>query len=525
MRNILFILVLSHFSTVLCAQMPDRPANINWSEEYKIPTGSALDKIIAPDDEGFIAARIKMARILSSPAVLLERYNSKPALVKASKIDLKYKKKRTTYEDIFMINKKLYLFTSFHNRGKRKNYLFAQLIDKEKLTPLGKFSMIAEVDTRLTDIGKFRFTLSRDSSMLLVSAENPNRRATEESFTLHVFNSDMQLQWSKPVKLPFEDDRYRISEYRLDNNGNVYMLGIASERPSFFRFMQSTADYEYQILAYRGNGIDTLTYRVNLPGKFITDLTMRIDPKGHLLCTGFYSEKGTFSIKGTYFFRIDPQTRKIYHQKDQAFDYDFVTSNYSRLGKSIADWAIRNNDTRRQPELYRYKLDELIPRSDGGALLIAEQFFIVENTYTDFNGRISTDYEYNYNDVIVVNINPEGNIEWASRIPKTQVTRNDGGYYSSYSHCIAGDRIFIAFNDSPSNFTKTRRTPRSYNTYSAVVTVAEVTQDGAVTLHNLFSNRDNDTLIRPKVGLQTARKELMLYGERRRQFKWAAVRF
>ena len=525
MRNFLVVFILCGFVIVAQTQTPERPANVYWSDEYNIPTGSHLDKIVTPDGDGFIAARIKSSRFFNAPAVMIERYDSKPNLVKSSKIDLKFKKKRTVYEDVLMVDKKLYLFTSFNNRGKGKNYLFAQQIDKQKLTVTGKLMMIAEVDARIADIGSFGFTLSRDSTKLLVCAEQPNRRSTNEGFTISVFDGDMKLQWSKPVRLPYEDDRYRIAEYRLDNDGNVYMLGIASERPSLFRFMRSDPNYEYQILAYRGNGIDTATYRINSGDKFITNLTARIDGKGHLVCTGFYSDKGTFSIKGTYFCRLDPVGRNIYNEHSEAFDYDFVTANYSRLGKSIADWAIKNNDARREPELYRYKLDQLILRSDGGALLVAEQFYIVTNTYTDFNGRTITDYTYYYNDVIVVNISPDGNIEWASRVPKRQVTRNDGGYYSSYTHCVAGDRIYVAFNDSPSNFTKTRRTPRSYSAFSAIVTVAEIAQDGSVLMHNLFSNRDNDTLIRPKAGLQTGRKELMLYGERRRQFRWAAVRF
>ena len=110
--------------------------------------------------------------------------------------------------------------------------------------------------------------------------------------------------------------------------------------------------------------------------------------------------------------------------------------------KEKAKIAEERNDNRRSAELYNYSLDELILRSDGGAVLVAEQFYVQEERYNDnpfgyggfgygyypynpysysrYRNNYQTDYYYNYNDIIVVNIRPTGEIEWASRIPKKQ---------------------------------------------------------------------------------------------------------
>ena len=101
-------------------------------------------------------------------------------------------------------------------------------------------------------------------------------------------------------------------------------------------------------------------------------------------------------------------------------------------------------------------MDQLILRNDGGALLIAEQYFVQEEYdrnqfydpyYSNYYNRNynDIDYVYNYNDIIVVNIRPDGEIEWTARIPKRQVTTNDGGYYSSYAMSIVRSKIYFVF--------------------------------------------------------------------------------
>jgi hypothetical protein len=93
-------------------------------------------------------------------------------------------------------------------------------------------------------------------------------------------------------------------------------------------------------------------------------------------------------------------------------------------------------------------------RSDGGAILVAEQYYVqtvMPNNgysmspygynsmyynryyynspfYSGYNNR-RPDYYYNYNDIIVVNIRPTGEIEWSARIPKLQESKNDQGLF------------------------------------------------------------------------------------------------
>jgi hypothetical protein len=180
--------------------------------------------------------------------------------------------------------------------------------------------------------------------------------------------------------------------------------------------------------------------------------------------------------------------------------------------------------------LLNYALDDLILRSDGGALLIAEQYFVRQYAVRDFwdprfGSTIRYDYYYNYNDIIIVNIKPTGEIEWATRIPKIQETINDGGYYSSYSKAIVRDKIYFIYNDNNRNFSKDSERIYNFNGRNSVIAVTEVSIDGSTRKFPLFSNRDAGVITRPKICKQVGLRKMVIFGERGRTYRFGDLSF
>lgn len=521
-----YILLLAFFMPLLgSAQPAGAPGLLSWGEELKKPAGTAITKIIEANADGFHALRQKEGG-LGHDEAYVEYYDSNMKLRRSEKLDMKYKGKRRDFEDVMKIGGELYLFTSFNNAAQKKNYLFYQKLNR-RLQPSRELVKIGEIDARNKEQGgAFKLVLSRDSSKVLLYNQLPSIKREPERFALQVFDQQLQQLWQRDITLPYSSQLFGVEDYRVDNRGNVYLMGVLYADGVRER-RRGSPNYQYVILAYTGDGADAQEYRLTVGNKFLTDLTFRIADDGKLVFAGFYSEKGAYSIKGTCFFRIDPFTKEVQDLNLKEFDFEFRTEFMTDGEVRRAERAEQSGDTRRQPELYQFSLDELVLRSDGGALLVAEQFFVFERVFRNWDGTMRFDYFYNYNDIIVVNIRPDGSIEWATRIPKRQETYNDGGYYSSYAMAIVRDRLYFVFNDNSRNFEGSVGNSRlhNFNGQNSVIALAELHRDGQMRIHSLFRNRDANTITRPRICKQVGSRLMMVYGERGRNYRFGGLQF
>ncbi len=523
------------------------PASLEWGNQYSEPNNTTATKIIGLRPDGFYMLRQKVLNNPESrPRAWVEFYDRDMNLKKAVEQDLKYKGKQRDFEDVVFIGGQLYLLTSFNNSGQKKNYLFKQRISMKSLITAKKLEMICETDARNKEAeGSFGSHISKDSTKLLIYNDLPYKKNEQEQFGFRVFNQQFELIWEKDVVLPYTDNRFTVEEYQVDELGNVHLMGVLYE-DNAKRRRRGSPTYQYIIISYLDNGERVEEFRVGLDNKFITDLTFRPTKSGKLICAGFYSERGTYSVKGAYYFKVDPTTRAVSHKNYQPFEFEFLTEFMSDRSKEKAKDAEKRRDVRKTAELYNFSLDELILRSDGGAVLVAEQFYIEEQYNRNdrygigyypysygslYNNRYGNnnqaDYYYNYNDIIVVNIRPTGEVEWASRISKKQETRNDGGYYSSYAMSIVRDKIYFLYNENSRNFAGGGKNNRIYNFNgsNSVIAVAQVNKNGEVKTYPLASNKDAGVITRPKICKQIGKKKMAVFGEKGKGYKFANLIF
>ncbi len=535
--------ILSLSVSCIFGQTDTAPATLNWGDEYNEPSGTTATKIIGTTAEGFYVLRQKILNNPNAkPRAWVEFFTRDMKLKRSEEMELKYKGKQRDFEEVVLLNGRLYLLTSFNNTAKKRNFLFKQELSDKTLIPSKNLEMICETEAKNKEVeGTFDFKISKDSSKLLVYNSLPNENKNPERFGFRVFNENFDLIWEKNIVLPYPDNQFTVEDYQVDGNGNVYLLGVLYKDEAKWR-RRGNPTYNYVVLSYTSDGNEAKEFRIDLPDKFVTDLTFRVAGDGTLICCGFYSERGTYSIKGAYYFRLDPVSGNMTNRNYQPFDFEFLTEFMSEKNKQKAKEAEENNDVRRGAELYNYSLDELILRSDGGAVLVAEQFYIEQETYRDYpfgyypysyyspysyRSNYQTDYYYHYNDIIVVNIRPSGEIEWAARIPKQQETKNDGGYYSSYAMSIVRDKLYFIFNDNARNYSSNRKENRfyNYNGSESIMVLAQINTSGEVATFPLASNKDAGVITRPKMCKQIGKREMAIFGERGRGFRFANLSF
>lgn len=532
---------LSFFLLFFCnnifAQIDSFPYKITWGNETRRPDDSYLYKLVSNGTDGFIGVRLKMANFFSDGTghIYLESYNSQNNLLKSNKIDMDYSGKTRTFQNIFRWKNELYFLTSYRNKKTEINYLFTQTID-DKLMPTKKLTKIADIEEAgELDDGEFDFRFSKDSSKLLVFSRQPQSRKEPEEFHLQVYSPGFQEVVSHDISLGYASENFSMEDCQVDKMGNVYILGVVYNDASRLKNREKV-NYQYVVQFYP---VDTtiLPTELKLINKenFTSDLTIRLADDGNLIGAGYFSKKGVDGIQGITYLKVNTQTKTIENQTFTPFDIEFLTELMTPKQKKKALNNVSKNDL---PELYNYNLDHLVLRSDGGALLIGEQYSVEKvyrnNSYgyglnygfSRYNQMDRIDYYYHYDDIIVVNVSPNGAIQWSTHIPKLQTTMNDNGIYSSYSMMVNKDKIYLLFNDNIKNFSNEKSTLYEFNAgkYS-VGALAEISKDGESKIYLLKSNDQNNLLIQPKLCRQMQKKGLTLFGEEGKTYHFGKLEF
>lgn len=521
---ILIINLITFLSLHSFGQTNSNKTDILWGPEIKASKRSTLTDIIGYDETGIYAIKTKNTGIYGWNSTLyLEHYNEKMSQSRSVELDLKFeleeKKRESLFEFIIHVDNEIYLFSSLKNQ--KKNLLFIQGINKKTLQADKNIKQIAEIDyseNTIFNSGNFNYKISNDSTKILIYYNLPYNRRESQKFGFHVFDKDMNQLWEKIVISPYKEALFEVEDYKVDNKGNVHLLGLIFEYERREK-RKGKPNYKYQILSYYNNGNELKEYPVVVEGKFLTDMQIAINDNQDIICGGFYSSEGTFSIEGSYFLKINGQTKEINSKEFQKFGIDFITQNMTKKEEKKRK---RKYAKGKNTELYQYNLDNIILKDDGGAILIGEQYFVKIVSSDRY-----TKYIYNFNDIIVVNMSASGKIEWTKKIAKKQKTINDGGFFSSYALSVVKDKLHFVFNDNSKNlFYNGEGKLHNFNVRKkSLVVLVTIDTNGEQTREKLFTSKDINTLTRPLVCEQISKNEMVLFGQKKKTHQFAKILF
>lgn len=136
---------------------------------------------------------------------------------------------------------------------------------------------------------------------------------------------------------------------------------------------------------------------------------------------GFYADGRYNSPKGVFFSTFDPV------QKTSTASHFSPISMQGTGGKS---------------DLRDFRMRLLSIKTDGGAEILTEKYFQQVRTISSINPTMSMGFmtvpdqartinEFFYDEVVVFNLKPDGNLGWSQTLLKEQQSSDDGGIYSS----------------------------------------------------------------------------------------------
>ncbi|MBI3510490.1 MAG: hypothetical protein HY064_07480 [Bacteroidetes bacterium] len=513
MKRVSTLFLLFLFSIVSVSAQVD----VTWGIPQKQLRKTRLNNLLGHDDAYVYAVRADLS-LFATHEPIVERYKLTDMGLDYSKtIQFSMQGRTMDVESLFLINKKILAFGSLYDKEKNVNVLYAEVLDNT-CTVEKAWMQIASVNAdKKNNSGSFFAAMSDDSLHILIVINPPYDKAANENYTLQLLDSDLKTEWKKEIAPPYLDQYFALDNFIVSKKGDVYMLATISKDKSVMspHERRTLPTYYNSVLLYDRAADALQEFKVNLDPKFISDVKIAVNDSGDIICAGFYSNKSSFEATGTFYLKIDRKTKAVVTQGTMDFSKDFLEQFMSPQkaahGKELPDYDLRY----------------LVQRDDGGAILVAEQYYeVLVQSYDPTAKMYTYTYYYYYNEIIVVSIDPDGGISWAKKIPKYQVSRNDVGYYSSFAFAVSGDKMYFMFNDNPKNLKLKDKGRYKYlsNPKRSVATLVTMDSRGNQDRQAMFNNNDLKIILRPKLFLQCNEHELILYGEKGSTFKLANVK-
>ncbi len=508
-----FLFAFLLFVANVQAQGVTNKATVQFGEEVKDGKRVLLEGVVHYADDGMYVIKYSVS-FFAPTKYIIEKFDLDLKRVKSA--PLIFRNKKVVPEYFVSLNGNLYVLFEEKDKDAKVTRYYQQGFDETTFKLKDEIIEISSIEyEKNRNRGEFYFEKSKKNSKLLIYNHMPYERKEAQKLGFKVFDKDFKLLWQKNVTMPYKDELFEVNEYQVDNAGNCYIIGKLYQEKKEAR--KSKRDkrpiFEYKILKYTATEDTPLEYTPKLNDHFITDIQISLDREDNIVCVGFYSEKGYYQIKGSFYLSIDKENKKIENQKIEEFEVSFMTeTDNARVQKR----AKKKSEKGKTVELYKYNINEIILKEKGGAVVVAEQYYMYEVVHHTKNGSYTT-YHYVYGDIIVLNMDEKGNVLWKTKIPKAQHTVNDFGLISSYALTVVGDRLYFVFNDHPDNMTyvaggKDRmKNFVGMKTKKIVTTLVEVDNKGKQTREMLYEyNRRKQWLFAQK-GKQVAKNELMLY--------------
>jgi len=166
-----------------------------------------------------------------------------------------------------------------------------------------------------------------------------------------------------------------------------------------------------------------------------------------------------------------------------------------------------------------FQIGNIIPRMDGGVLMVAEYYDKTVESYefTNYDPyygyRTSTRQVefYEYDDILLFSIQPDGSPSWNNVIRKKQISREDRGVNSSYALVNIKDKCIFIFNEDIEQ--------------NANVLQYEMSASGELDRNSLFNANQQEVQIRPTGAEQISFNEVVIPSIYKKSLSFVRIKF
>ena len=260
---------------------------LEWGPELVRPRKTDIGGLIGCDKNSFYCVR-NVHSFFSVRTGAIEKYSKKTMTLEYVK-EFKMPEvngKELQYEDMFILNGQILVFSSAYFGDQNKKIAYVQKINTNDGSLAGSPKEIDQiVADKKRNSGSFSFIVSNDSTKILIARNDPYEKYANEKFSYKLLDGNTNVLWSASLELPYKDKNFSISNYRVDNSGKVFMLAkVLKEKEDRER---KKPIYTFNLISYNNATKSLKEMQITLGDKYISDVSFAITPKGNIAIGGF----------------------------------------------------------------------------------------------------------------------------------------------------------------------------------------------------------------------------------------------
>ena len=443
---------------ILAMALPGLAQKPKWGRPIQAEKKSYTPTIVGDDDKSIYTVEVP-----NSKEIMFERFDKKKLgrdYTKTVEIP-RLGRKKYDLERISFIGGKFLVFASVYNSGSHEYELRAFTYDGKNARSAGDFEIFNNKVEKKRRKGDFEVFTSNNKERFLIYYTTYYKEKDQTIEVVKLYNQNVELVTEKEYIYDGEHEG-SIGNILLDDEGSVYYLQgedvvILDANQGYEEWRESIVLEEQGL----NGGISRIYLAINGEGDLMvigdyltTDLSKTDENKSRR-----ERKKNDTQIEGVFFMKINGFTKETEVAKLSKFDKEFLDQFRSEKDVRKGRDAEMNNT---------FDSFEFFFKEDGGLVFVMEDRMIIRR-YS--NGRLVGE-SYLYNDLVSYNFSPEGDLVWATRIPKKQtyywnsmllgfmstsvgMTWFAEPYYAkghfSYLAGLSDDKFYIIYNDHEKN--------------------------------------------------------------------------
>lgn len=470
MKNTLTLLIVIFSITFLKAQTKLSEDNISIGEPYTpvmvlgVKHIEYKDKIVA----------VKYFELLNRMRYFsIETFDSKSLTLIESNSYNEHFSTKSNFEDIVVLNDRIYVFYSVWDKKSKIEQLYAQEINPASCSFRGDEKLIFTIQGSVTATpiidalsyayqrySKYEFQTSYDKSKVLIQYRKEpmknNDAVNKDVIGLHVFDESLSLTWGKEVTMPYTEKKMDNLDYVLDSKGNVILAALVYRDNTTRKLINKQINYDIEIITVQGKSDEIIQNKINIDNdKHIVSLNLFEVVNNKVICTGYYAMgKNANEVKkfvdGAFKFNINNTS-----ENPEVNYYDIPLD---VINQNIKQKQIDKNNEKELDKNREVGLAYLVPKnivtstdsSDESMFIIGEVQYSITYVTTDSKGRSSTSYSFYNNDILVTKINADNSLAWMKKLPKAQRGGAPNGN-KSFKFIEGKNAMYLVFVDRIEN--------------------------------------------------------------------------